>query len=318
MGTHTLLITMSTIGVTGILVALLTPFQEDKQVDYVKLGELVRFIISQGVKGIVVCGTTGEAVTLDDNEYEAVLKHAVTVARLTSSTIHCMAGTGTNNTAVSIKRTKLALELGYDSAMCVCPYYNKPSQRMMVNHFSEIAKSVPNLPICLYNVPGRTSVCLDLASVRELRSICPNVCALKDASTFEHMLEMKALADEDPEFTLFSGEDGLFCKALQEAGFKGCISVTGHIAGKEMQQIYDFAVSKEFTKANELNRTLEPLYAAMFIDTNPTPVKFAVSYLCPTAMDNILRCPLLPVLSETEEVIKKAISSTTLNLKSVS
>lgn len=261
---------------TGSIVALVTPMQKKSyRIDYQKFKELINWHITQGTNGIVVAGSTGEAATLEPREFVKLLE----IAKQTSNNqVPIIAGTGTNCTKSTIKKTLLAEQIGIDAALIVTPYYNKPTQEGLKLHFAKIAAST-KLPIILYNVPSRTGTDLLPITVAEL-AIIPNVIGIKEATgKLERVAELKQLCSK--EFILLSGDDAS-CVEFILLGGKGVISVTANICPLIMNKLCKLAAHKNITfnaTAKQLDLKLAQLHKALMIVTNPIPVKWLLAYL---------------------------------------
>jgi len=283
---------------SGSMVALVTPFKEGK-VDEKKLRELVDFHIKNGTDVLVPCGTTGESATLSFEEHEKVVEVVIDEAR---GKVPVIAGTGSNNTEEALKLTKHAKEAGADGALVITPYYNKPTQRGMYLHFEKIAKEV-DIPIILYNVPGRTSVNLLPETVAKLSKI-DNIVGIKEASgDLKQASDIVRLCGE--KFDLISGDDFIVLPMLAIGG-KGVISVVANLVPAEMAALIDEFNKGNLEKAKEIHYKIFPLCKAMFIETNPIPVKTAMALqgLLDTPE---LRLPLSPMSEENVEKLKKVL-----------
>lgn len=281
---------MSVVDFGHVVTAIVTPFDNLGNVDLAKMTKLIEYLLANGSDALVVCGTTGESPTLSEAEIVALFKHVTTVV---NKRVPVIAGTGSNNTRTSVELTKKATEIGVDAIMAVTPYYNKPSQKGMIEHFTAIAKAT-HLPIMLYNIPGRSVVNLLPESVVELSKV-KNIVAIKEASgQLEQMAEM--IANTGDDFSLYSGDDSMTLPALA-IGAKGVVSVVSHIAGNEMKRLITSFFAHRTEQAAKLHRDLLPLMKAMFIAPNPTCVKTALQL---RGLDvGGVRLPLVP-LSEAE------------------
>ncbi len=278
---------------SGSMVALVTPFKEGK-VDEKKLRELVDFHIKNGTDVIVPCGTTGESATLSFEEHEKVVEVVINEAK---GKVPVIAGTGSNNTEEALKLTKHAKEAGADGALVITPYYNKPTQKGMYLHFEKIAKEV-DIPIVLYNVPGRTSVNLLPETVAKLAKI-KNIIGIKEASgDLKQASDIVGLCGD--KFDLISGDDFIVLPMLALGG-KGVISVVANLVPAEMAALIDEFNKGNLEKARETHYKIFPLCKAMFIETNPGPVKTAM------ALQGLLDTPelRLPLASMSEENVEK-------------
>ena len=250
--------------------AMVTPFSHTGDIDFDLTEQLIEHLIATGTDSLIVCGTTGESPTLNHQEKSDIFKYAIEIVR---KRIPVIAGTGTFNTAETVKLTKQADELGADGIMLVTPYYNKPDQKGMVAHFTHIA-SVTDLPILLYNIPGRAAVNMEAETVIELSKV-KNIRGVKEASG--SLDQMSAIiSGTDSGFKLYSGDDALTLPVLAIGG-DGVISVASHIVGNEMQQMISAFMSGNVTKAAEMHRTLVPLFNAVFSAPNPIPAKYALA-----------------------------------------
>lgn len=252
--------------------AMVTPFSPTGEIDFDLTERLIEHLIATGTDSLIVCGTTGESPTLNHQEKSDIFRYAIEIVR---KRIPVIAGTGTFNTAETIKLTRQADELGADGIMLVTPYYNKPDQKGIVTHFTHIA-GVTDLPILLYNIPGRAAVNMEAETVIELSKI-KNIRAVKEASgSLDQMSDI--ISGTDKGFKMYSGDDALTLPLLSIGG-DGVISVTSHIAGTEMQQMINAFKAGDTTKAALMHRTLLPLFHAVFSAPNPVPVKYALAKL---------------------------------------
>lgn len=282
----------------GSIVAIVTPFKNGK-IDEKKLEDLVEFHIKNGTSGIVPCGTTGESATLSIEEHERVIE---IVVKKTKGRIPVIAGTGSNSTEEAIILTKAALSAGADASLQVAPYYNRPTQKGLYEHFKAIAKAV-NIPIVLYNIASRTGVNIEPETISRLAVDCPNIVAVKEASgNLEQMSRVKAVCPKD--FDLLSGDDALTLPVLSIGGM-GVISVVANIVPKEAAQLVTEFEKGNISKAQQIHYKLLPLIKAMFIETNPIPVKTAMGLLGMCEPD--LRLPMCAMSSENLEKLKKAL-----------
>ena len=268
----------------GVLVALVTPFK-DGSVDYKALKELIDFQIENGTDGIVPCGTTGESATLSSEEKKRVIE--ITVEHV-NKRVQVIAGTGSNNTRESIALTKWAKDAGADGALVVTPYYNKPTQAGLYEHFYAISQV--GLPLCLYNVPSRTSVNLAVSTIEKLSEI-DAIVAIKEATASMQFASdiIQACGDR---LKVLSGDDPTFLPLLS-VGASGIISVTSNVAPQLMADIYDHFILGKLSAAREAHYYLLPLMNALFLETNPIPVK-KVLHLMGKIEDEV-RLPLTPL-----------------------
>lgn len=249
--------------------AMVTPFSETGDIDYDLTEALIEHLIATGTDSLIVCGTTGESPTLNHEEKSNLFKYAIEIVK---KRIPVVAGTGTFNTAETVKLTKQAEALGADGIMLVTPYYNKPDQKGIVAHFTHIARET-RLPIMLYNIPGRSAVNMEAQTVIELSKI-KNIRAVKEASgSLDQMSEIITGTDEG--FKMYSGDDALTLPVLSIGG-DGVISVASHVVGAEMQQMINAFKSGNTKQASAMHRALLPLFHAVFSAPNPVPVKYAL------------------------------------------
>lgn len=253
-----------------VLTAMLTPFKADGAVNYSVAEQLAAHLADNGTDTLVVCGTTGESPTLSwDEEYELFQ----VVQKAVAGKAKVMAGTGSNSSQEAIAATQKAEKLGLDGSLQVVPYYNKPPQEGLYQHFRAIAQASPDLPLMLYNVPGRTGQNLQPETVARLAEI-PNIVAIKEASgNVDQTSQIRR--STPPEFTIYAGDDSLTLPLLA-VGAKGVVSVASHIVGPELQQMIRAFEQGQAQAATEIHLRLFPLFKALFLTTNPIPVKAAM------------------------------------------
>ncbi|WP_449540063.1 4-hydroxy-tetrahydrodipicolinate synthase [Ferdinandcohnia sp. Marseille-Q9671] len=282
-----------------ISTAMVTPFDNKGNIDFPKATQLINYLINNGSDSLVVAGTTGESPTLSSEEKVALFRHVVKVV---DGRVPVIAGTGSNNTYASIELTKKAQEVGVDAVMLVVPYYNKPNQEGMYQHFKTIAEST-NLPVMLYNIPGRSVVNMSVETIKKLSNI-PNIVAVKEASgNLDAMTEI--IANTDQDFVLYSGDDGLTLPALS-VGAKGVVSVASHVIGNEMQQMVKAFVSGDISEAAKSHQQLLPIMKGLFTSPNPVPVKTALQL---KGLDvGSVRLPLVPLTEQERIQLTKLIS----------
>lgn len=270
--------------------AMVTPFDRKGNIDFTKTTQLIQYLIENGSDSLVVAGTTGESPTLTKEEKIALFRHVVKVV---NGRVPVIAGTGSNNTHASIELTKKAIEAGVDAIMLVAPYYNKPSQEGLFQHFKAIAEST-TLPVMLYNIPGRSSVNVSPETIIRLSEI-ENIVAVKEASgDLDSMTEIISHTSDD--FMLYSGDDGLTLPVLSIGG-TGIVSVASHIIGNEMQEMVAAFTGGNHLEAAGLHQKLLPVMKGLFTSPNPTPVKTALQM---KGLDvGSVRLPLIP-LTEVE------------------
>lgn len=282
----------------GSIVALITPMHANGDIDLAGLTRLLEFHIESGTHAIVSVGTTGESATLSVAEHLAVIEHTIQVV---AGRIPVVAGTGANSTREAIELTRKAKQLGADACLSVVPYYNKPNQKGLIAHFKSIADAV-DIPLVLYNVPGRTVADLQNQSVVELMQH-PNIIAVKDATgNVERGTELIKLTKG--HIDVISGDDGTALD-LMRAGAVGDISVTANVAPRMMSQMCDLALAGKFSEAQQIDDQLRPLHEILFVEANPIPVKYAVSKMGYT--HNALRLPLVPLDDSHHQLVDQAV-----------
>jgi 4-hydroxy-tetrahydrodipicolinate synthase len=282
----------------GSIVAIVTPFRDNK-VDEKKLRELIEFQIKNGSSGIVPCGTTGESATLSFEEHNRVIEVTVEQAK---KRVPVIAGTGSNSTEEAIMLTRHAAKAGADASLQVSPYYNRPTQKGLFEHFRAIADAV-DIPIILYNIASRTGVNIEPDTIAGLSRECKNIVGVKEASgNLDQMSRIKELCGAG--FDLISGDDSLTLPILSIGG-TGIISVVANIVPRDVAALVSEFQKGNLKKAQELHFKLLPLIKAMFIETNPIPVKTAMGLLNICGPD--LRLPMCGMSGENQEKLKKAL-----------
>lgn len=281
----------------GSLVALITPFHNGG-VDEAAFQELVSWQVGQGTHGLVPCGTTGESPALHDDEHQRVIKLCVEAA---NRRVPVIAGTGTNSTDHTIALTRQAKAAGADAALIVCPYYNKPTQEGLYQHFKSVHDAV-EMPIVIYNIPGRSAVDMSNATMARLAKL-PNIVGVKDA-TNDLARPLRMRVEIDGEFSLLSGEDATAVAYLAQGG-DGCISVTANVAPRLLAEMHEAWQKGEVETVRRINERLIPLHDALFVETSPAPVKYAASLLgkCEPAV----RQPLWQTTPETQDRVTRAM-----------
>jgi 4-hydroxy-tetrahydrodipicolinate synthase len=287
----------------GCATALVTPFRKDGSIDDACFTKLVERQIKGGVNLLVPCGTTGESVTMSEDERLHVIRLTVLAAKGTKAKV--IAGTGSNNTASTIDFTRKAREAGADAALLVAPYYNKPTQEGLFAHFSEIAKSVKGFPIMLYNVPSRTSSNISAATTLKLAEAHENIVATKEASG-DYSQVMQILANRPKNFKVFSGDDASTLP-LVSLGADGLVSVIANEMPKETSKMVEKALDGADTAARKLHYQILPMMDANFIESSPAPCKFVMKEM--GLLEENLRLPLVPVRSETRVILKAAMKA---------
>ena len=282
---------------SGSIVALITPMHEDGRVDELALRRLVDFHIAEGTDAIVAVGTTGESATLDEEEHCRVIAQVVEFA---GGRVPVIAGTGANSTTEALHLTQRAMEVGADACLLVTPYYNKPTQEGLYQHYRLIANSVA-IPQILYNVPGRTACDLKPETVERLADI-PNIVGIKEASTLERIQDLvRRLGDR---MDVYSGDDGIAAEAML-SGAKGVISVTANVAPRLMHEMAAAALVGDRAKAEVINGRLAGLHKALFLESNPIPVKWAVHQL--GLIPPGIRLPLTPLSASCQPAVREAM-----------
>lgn len=283
-----------------ILTAMVTPFDHNEEIDFPATRNLINYLIANGTEGLVVSGTTGESPTLTEEEKVQLFKFTVEVV---NGRVPVIAGTGSYNTKASIDLTRQAADAGVDGIMLVVPYYNKPSQEGLYQHFKTIA-AVTSLPIMLYNIPGRSVVNMSVETVIRLSKI-PNIVAIKEAGgNLDAMSEIISNTPED--FSLYSGDDGLTIPVLSIGG-TGIISVASHVIGNEMQAMIAKFNSGNVREAAKDHRRLLPIMKALFAAPNPTPVKSALN-LKGVPVGGV-RLPMIPLNKEELTSLQEVLST---------
>ncbi|NVD98450.1 4-hydroxy-tetrahydrodipicolinate synthase [Massilia sp. BJB1822] len=285
--------------IKGSIVAIVTPMHADGSLDYPGLRQLIDWHIAEGTDGIVIVGTTGESATVNVEEHCALIKAAVDHA---AKRVPIIAGTGGNSTAEAIELTRYAKDAGADAALLVVPYYNRPTQEGMYQHFRAVAEAV-ELPIILYNVPGRTVADMSNETILRLTSI-PNIIGVKDATgNIGRGLDLLRLAPK--EFAVYSGDDPT-AMALMLAGGKGNISVTANVAPRIMAEMCKAAMEGDIARAIELNNKVFPLHQKLFVEPNPVPVKWALAEM--GKIPSGIRLPLVPLAPEFHGAVRAALA----------
>lgn len=284
--------------ITGSIVAIVTPMQEDGSLDLAAFRALIDFHVAAGTDAIVVVGTTGESPTVNVEEHELLIAEAVKHA---DRRVPIIAGTGANSTREAIELATFSKKAGADASLTVVPYYNKPTQEGLYRHFKAIAEAV-DMPHILYNVPGRTGCDLLNDTVLRLAEI-PNIVGIKDATGgIERGSDLLQRAPQD--FAVYSGDDASTL-ALMLLGAHGTISVTANVAPKLMHEMCAAALRGEVAKAREINFQLLGLHRKLFVEANPIPVKWAVARM--GKMKNVLRLPLTPLSSAAQPQVEAAM-----------
>lgn len=284
----------------GSYVALITPFKNGS-VDWNALENLITFHLDNGTHGILLLGTTAETAALASDEKDALLRFAM---QKIGTKVPVMIGTGTNNFQQSLANTKKAEELGADSALVITPYYIKPTQKGMYEYFNSIASKV-NIPIVIYNVPGRTGVNISAETTVHLARECPNIVGIKEASG--NLVQATRIIRDAPEgFSLLSGEDALNMP-LMAIGASGCISVTANVAPKLVSELISSCLNMDFAAAKTQHAHLDMLNDLMFIETNPIPAKESLHMMGLVELE--FRLPICPLQDKNREILRNGLKT---------
>ncbi|OOE19982.1 2,4-dihydroxyhept-2-ene-1,7-dioic acid aldolase [Bacillus subtilis] len=288
----------------GSIAPIVTPFQTDGSVDFNKLEELIHWHIESGSHGISVTGTTGEPSSLTIEERVKVMEHA---CQAVNGRVPFVPGTGSTNHKEALYLTKKAEEMGADAALVIVPYYNKPSQHALYKHFKAIADSV-QIPIIVYNIPGRTAVNLEVGTLAKLHRNCPNIIGAKESNKdFEHI--NRVLKECGRDFLLYSGIE-LLCYPMLAIGGAGHISATANVAPKQVADVYNAWAEGDVKRAQDLHYDLMELNDVLFKDTNPAPLKAALGMM--NKIEPVLRLPMdLPseeLQAEIKSVLQKYVN----------
>ena len=285
----------------GSIVALITPFNNNK-IDEERYASLIHYHISNGTKGLVPAGTTGESPTLDHDEHKKVIEIAI---KESNGKIPVIAGTGSNSTSEAIELSKHAENAGANALLIVTPYYNKPTQEGLYQHYKTINDNV-GIPIIIYNIPPRSVVDMSVDTMARLYEL-KNIAGVKDATADLNRVDQQ-LKKMGPEFIQLSGEDGTAMEFNSRGGV-GCISVTANVAAKLCSEFQEASLKREdkesIKKTKEINNKLMPLHKALFIESNPSPVKYAASLLNLCSED--VRLPLVKLTEKTKKEVEKAL-----------
>jgi 4-hydroxy-tetrahydrodipicolinate synthase len=283
----------------SVVTAMATPFRDDFSLDLDRAQELASWLLDHGSDSLVVFGSTGEAATLSDDEKRDLLR---AVKDASAGRGQIIAGTGTYDTAHSIHLTAMAQEAGADAVLTVTPYYNRPPQRGLTAHFTAIAKST-NLPVILYNIPGRSACTIEADTLLRLAADVPNIVAVKDA-TGDFQMASRIIGESPPDFELYSGDDWATFP-LVAAGARGVISVAAHLAGERMRDMIELTTSGDASAAGKIHHELMPLYRGLFIVSNPIPLKAALDMAGRPVGPP--RLPLVPATDDERTRIRQAM-----------
>jgi 4-hydroxy-tetrahydrodipicolinate synthase len=288
----------------GTITAIVTPFKKDLSIDFDAFERLLNFQIDSGIEGIVVCGSTGESATMTSKEKLSLIIKAIEIS---AGRVPIIAGTGSNDTAATIDMTLLAKESGADGVLLVAPYYNKPSQEGLFQHFLAISEAV-DIPQIIYNVPGRSGVNISAETQIKIAEECKNVVSTKEASgNLEQMAQIIKYAPDG--FSLFCGDDALALPAIS-IGASGVISVLSNYAPKQFGDCVRMALNGDFSASKDLHYSLLELMKLNFIESNPVPAKSALNMM--GYCNNIVRLPLTPITKPNEDILKSAMISSGL------
>ena len=283
----------------GALTALITPFDKNGNVAEKTLCDLVEWQVKQGINGIVPVGTTGESPTLSYQEHKRVIELCV---RQVAKRVPVIAGAGSNSTKEAVELAEFAEKAGADAVLVVTPYYNKPNQRGMYQHFSTVAKAI-SIPLIIYNIPGRSVIDMNADTMAKLHHDCKNIIGVKDATgKIERVSEQREKCGKD--FVQLSGDDST-ALGFNAQGGVGCISVTSNIAPKQCAELFQACRENNFAKALELNDRLMPLNRALFLEPSPAGVKYAAEKL--GICTSVVRSPIVPIEDTTKHIIDAAL-----------
>ncbi|KAF5415797.1 MAG: 4-hydroxy-tetrahydrodipicolinate synthase [Candidatus Methanogaster sp.] len=285
--------------IKGVMPALMTPFTSDREIDEAGFKDNIRYTIEHGVSSIVPCGTTGESATITLEEHKQLIDIAVDC-----SSVPVIAGTGSNNTSEAIELTRHAADAGADASLLITPYYNKPNQNGIIAHFDAIASAV-DIPIILYNIKSRTGINLEPALIAKLAEI-PSIIGVKEASGNLAQVSRIIELTRDSDFMVISGDDALTLPIMSLGGV-GVISVIANIAPAQIVAYVNAILANDRDRARRLHYQLAPLVRAMFIETNPIPVKTAAGMIGHAA--GPLRLPLAPMSAQNEQKLRSALVS---------
>ena len=286
----------------GCATALVTPFTADGKLDEDRMRALVDRQINGGVQLLVPCGTTGESATMTEEEDARVIATTIDVARGRAKVI---AGAGSNSTASAVEYSQRARDLGADALLQVAPWYNKPTQEGLYAHFSAIAKAVPEMPIMLYNVPGRTSSNIAASTALRLARDCENIVAIKEASGNLSQI-MEILRERPANFAVLSGDDAVTLPLIALGG-DGIVSVASNEIPDLMSQMTNLALAGKWNEARELHYRILPLMEVNFIESSPGPVKAAMAIM--GLLEENFRLPMVPIKEKSRERVREVISN---------
>lgn len=284
-----------------VITAMVTPFNKDRKVDYTKLEKLAKHLMNNGSDAILVAATTGESPTLTFEEEIEILS---TVKRAVENKVQVIFSSGSNNTETAVKMTKLAEKEGADAILSIVPYYNKPSQEGMIAHFSKVAEST-KLPVIIYNIPSRTGVKMNVETIKYLAEKYENIAGIKQSfGDMDEISEMKLRCPED--FVIYSGDDSLTLPMLS-LGADGVVSVASHLWGNEIKSMINNFKNGNYVVAKNMHLKLYPIFKALFMAPNPTPVKAALAKA--GIIEEYVRLPLVELSESQKEILYKAIDN---------
>ncbi len=285
---------------TGVYPAMVTPFTDEEEIDVEGMRSNIAYLEKGGVAGLVPCGSTGESATLSFDEHKKLVEITVDAA-----SVPVIAGTGSNNTAEAVELTRYAQDAGADAALLIVPYYNKPMKSGLVKHFSAIAQAC-EIPLILYNIPGRTGINMDPETISTLAHEYSNVAGVKEASANFTQISNIIEITRGLEFSVISGDDGLTLP-MMALGATGVISVTADILPKQMGRLAQLCLEGNFAKARDVHYQLAPLFKALFIETNPIPIKKACDLL--GLAGGPLRLPLTTMAEPNVVKLKETLAA---------
>ena len=285
---------------TGVYPAMVTPFTDEQEIDVEGMRSNIAYLEKGGVAGLVPCGSTGESATLSFDEHKKLVEITVDAA-----SVPVIAGTGSNNTAEAVELTRYAQDAGADAALLIVPYYNKPMKSGLVKHFSAIAQAC-EIPLILYNIPGRTGINMDPETISTLAHEYSNVAGVKEASANFTQISNIIEISRGLEFSVISGDDGLTLP-MMALGATGVISVTADILPKQMGRLAQLCLEGNFAKARDVHYQLAPLFKALFIETNPIPIKKACDLL--GLAGGPLRLPLTTMAEPNVVKLKETLAA---------
>jgi len=284
----------------GVYAAMVTPFAGKEEIDADGMRSNIAYLEKGGVAGLVPCGSTGESATLSFDEHKKLVELTVDAA-----SVPVIAGTGSNNTAEAVELTRYAQDVGADAALLIVPYYNKPMKSGLIKHFSAVAQAC-EIPLILYNIPGRTGINMDPETISAVAHEYSNVAGVKEASANFSQISNIIETTRGLEFSVLSGDDGLTLP-MMALGATGVISVTADILPKQMGQLVELCLDGDFAKARDLHYQLAPLFKALFIETNPIPVKKACDLL--GLAGGPLRLPLTAMAEPNVVKLKETLAA---------